>query len=63
MKKVILLCCILCSLYIHAQEQLRWKHVEVPQYEIVDRIRRRTHGANQYGRMDAGRIHPLYPCR
>lgn len=36
MKKVILLCCILCSLYIHAQEQLRWKHVEVPQYEIVD---------------------------
>jgi hypothetical protein len=36
MKKVILLCCILCSLYIHAQEQLRWKNVEVPQYEIVD---------------------------
>lgn len=27
---------ILCSLYMQAQEQLRWKDVEVPQYEIVD---------------------------
>ncbi len=36
MKKIILLHCILCSLYMHAQEQLRWKNVEVPQYEIVD---------------------------
>lgn len=36
MKKIILLHCILCSLYMHAQEQLRWKNVEVPQYEIMD---------------------------
>ena len=36
MKKIILLHCILFSLYMHAQEQLRWKNVEVPQYEIVD---------------------------
>ena len=36
MKSKLLIIFSICVSMLHAQEQLRWKHVEVPQYEIVD---------------------------
>ena len=36
MKSKLLIIFSICISMLHAQEQLRWKHVEVPQYEIVD---------------------------
>ena len=36
MKSKLLIIFSICVSILHAQEQLRWKHVEVPQYEIVD---------------------------
>lgn len=36
MKSKLLIIFSICVSILHAQEQLRWKNVEVPQYEIVD---------------------------
>ena len=36
MKSKLLIIFSICVSMLHAQEQLRWKNVEVPQYEIVD---------------------------